>query len=74
MGHAIKYINKVLHIRTNTIWGKYIIRLLPVFIVLFLVIDVAMYYKVRNDNYANTDRMARQSVQLQAMSIDKILK
>ena len=74
MGHAIKYIDKVLHIRTNTIWGKYIIRLLPVFIVLFLVIDVAMYYKVRNDNYANTDRMARQSVQLQAMSIDKILK
>ena len=61
MKKATEYIDKVFHFRTNTIWGKYIKRLLPGIIVLILAIDISMYMKVRNDNFENTDRMARQS-------------
>ena len=74
MNKTTEYIDKVLHLRDNTIWGKYIKRLLPGIIVLILVIDVSVYIKVRNDNMDNTDNMARQSVQLQSISISKILE
>lgn len=74
MNTAKEYINKVLDIRTNTIWGKYIKRLLPVIVALILIMDVVVYVKVRNGYIENTDLMAMQSVQLQAISIDKILQ
>ena len=74
MKKATEYIDKVFHFQPNTIWGKYIKRLLPGVIVLILAIDISMYMKVRNDNFENTDKMARQSVQLQAISIYKILE
>ena len=74
MNKATEYIDKVFHFQNNTIWGKYIKKLLPGVIVLILAIDISMYFKVRNDNLENTDRMARQNVQLQAIAIDKILE
>ena len=74
MNKATEYIDKVFNLSTNTIWGKYIKKLLPGVIVLILAIDISMYIKVRSDNFANTDRMARQSVQLQSISINKILE
>ncbi|MCR5453769.1 MAG: hypothetical protein K6F33_02125 [Bacteroidales bacterium] len=74
MKNATTYIDKVLHIRTNTIWGKYTKRLLPVIIMFIIIIDFSLYIKVSSDNFANADRMSRQSVKLQALSIEKILR
>ncbi len=73
MNKASEYIGRLFKIRGNTIWGKYISRLLPGIVVLILVVDVYVYNKVSSSNFANTDRMAKQSVLLQAMAIDKIL-
>ena len=74
MDTSTKNKDKVLFFSTNTIWGKYIIRLLPGIVVLILLMDILVYYKVSESNFSNNDDMARRSVQLQAMAIDKILE
>lgn len=73
MENATNHISKEQHISTNAIRNKYMKQLFPVVIVLIMILDVLMYLKMRHDNFATTDRMARQSVQLQAITIDKIL-
>lgn len=73
MNIVAKYFNKLLTLRGNTIWSKYIRILLPGVIVLIVIMDVYVYRKVSSSNYTNTDNMTKQSLLLQAMAIDKIL-
>ena len=73
MNTFAKYFDKWFKLRGNTIWGKYIRLLLPGIIVLILLMDGYVYRKVSVSNFSNTDNMAKQSLMLQAMSIDKIL-
>ena len=73
MNMVAKYFDKWFKLRGNTIWGKYIKLLLPGIVVLILIMDGYVYRRVSVSNFANNDNMAKQSVLLQAMAIDKIL-
>ena len=73
MNMFAKYFDKWFKLRGNTIWGKYIKLLLPGIVVLILIMDGYVYKRVSVSNFANNDNMAKQSVLLQAMAIDKIL-
>ncbi len=73
MTTANEYINKVLDIQGNTIWGKYMKWLLPVVILLTLAVDVAVFLNVRSINIDNSEDMAKRSVQYLSTSVDKIL-
>ncbi len=73
MNTVAKYYDKIFSLRGNTIWGKYIKFLLPGVVALIVIMDVYVYRKVSMSNIANTNNMARQSVMLQAMAIDKII-
>jgi methyl-accepting chemotaxis protein len=73
MNMVAKYFDKWFKLRGNTIWGKYIRLLLPGIVVLILIMDGYVYRRVSVSNFANNDNMAKQSVLLQAMAIDKIL-
>ncbi len=73
MNMVAKFFDKWFKLRGNTIWGKYIRLLLPGIVVLILIMDGYVYKRVSVSNFANNDNMAKQSVLLQAMAIDKIL-
>ena len=73
MNMVAKYFDKWFKLRGNTICGKYIRLLLPGIVVLILIMDGYVYRRVSVSNFANNDNMAKQSVLLQAMAIDKIL-
>ncbi|MCQ2250148.1 MAG: methyl-accepting chemotaxis protein [Bacteroidales bacterium] len=56
------------------IWGKYMIRLVPMVLAVIIVMDVLIFLAVKRTNERNTEYMARQSITLQATAIDKLLK
>lgn len=66
-------IQQKLQYKRNTIWGKYINKLLPTIIILIVVMNVIVFSMVRRGESHNTDIMAKQNIILQATIIDKIL-